>query len=195
MMFSSTRHALEDLRRLERAHHSGAVAVLHRSARSSGWPRNAMRAGLQRQVAADDVEQRGLARAVRADQADQAALAEPTSVTLRSTVKPPNRCPTPSSAQDVARSCAAPAPAELACRLPQQAHRAHPAAAPRRRPAPARTGSDGCRRSGSATPGRMVTNNAPSTTPHSERTPPSTGISRKPIDLSTVKLCTLVNET
>ena len=32
---------------------------------------------------------------------------------------------------------------------------------------------------------------APSTTPHSERTPPSTGISRKLIDLSTVKLCTL----
>ncbi len=30
MMFSSTRHALEDLRRLEGAHHSGAVAVLHR---------------------------------------------------------------------------------------------------------------------------------------------------------------------
>ena len=43
--------------------------------------------------------------------------------------------------------------------------------------------------------GRMVTNSAPSTTPHSERTPPSTGISRKPIDLSTVKLCTLMNET
>lgn len=43
--------------------------------------------------------------------------------------------------------------------------------------------------------GISVTNSAPSTTPQSERVPPSTGMSRKLIDLSTVKLCTLMKET
>ena len=67
------RHALENLRRLERAHHSSAVAVLHRL-RGQRLAAEFDRAGLQGQITADDVEQRGLAGAVRSDQSDQSAL-------------------------------------------------------------------------------------------------------------------------
>ena len=77
MMFSSTVMLLEDLRRLERADHAGAAAILDRLPRSSG--RAAIDGSLpvcSGQIAADDVEQRGLARAVRADQPDEAAARE-----------------------------------------------------------------------------------------------------------------------
>ena len=69
------RHVLEDLRRLEGAHHAGAAALLHRSG-GQGVASIDDSAVLLGQIPADDVEQRGLARAVRPDQPGEAALGD-----------------------------------------------------------------------------------------------------------------------
>ena len=141
-------HPLEDLRRLEGAHHAGTAALLDRLAVISGAPRSVMRAGLQRQVAADDVEQRGLARAVGSDQADQAALGH-RNVTLRSTREATKAVADAVKPEDVARRSSR-------LSLDQPSFNAVARIAPTKpsgsstttAPAQGRTGSGECRRAG-----------------------------------------------